>query len=342
MRSGGVEDLYRPIGEELAKITEVWSQLQKNTEAFAAYQALISTSTAEERIAALQKAKAEALAAREALTSISSTIEARRRVWEELGRAWGKLSAEDQLILRMRFERDLPVADVARELHLEQKPLHRRIERLKKELQAALERGGIGRDHVAEVIGKSAEQPAGSQNARTKAEATSMTTTSTSGGRDIQWAVDSALGFPELTEAMMPHSVPTPAIVLQARRNSEARAALMQEYGVLTDGQIAEINESAAENRAMLASDWKQDGKIFSVAHRGTTYYPAFQFAPTGRPRPVVARVLEALGGDDGWETALWFTAANGYLEGARPVDLLETDPEAVVEAAKKDAEVPS
>lgn len=35
-----------------------------------------------------------------------------------------------------------------------------------------------------------------------------------------------------------------------------------------------------------------------------------------------------------GWELLLWFTAASGYLDGARPVDLLATSPDEVVRAA--------
>lgn len=153
---------------------------------------------------------------------------------------------------------------------------------------------------------------------------------------------DSSMGLAGLIEAMMPDEVPTPAMVLQARLNAAARARLIEEFGLLTGGQIAEINESAAENRAALASRWKGERKIFSVQHRGSVYYPAFQFDRQGRPRAVVARILAALGEDEGWETALWFISANGYLDGAsRPVDLLDEDPAAVVAAAEKAGDVP-
>lgn len=135
-------------------------------------------------------------------------------------------------------------------------------------------------------------------------------------------------------EAMTPAMVPTPAMVLQARRNSAARSALIQEFGVLTSSEIADLNESQAENRAALASRWKQEGRIFSVRHQGQDYFPAFQFEAAGRPKPAVAEVLRALGEPRGWETALWFTAANGYLDGRRPVDHLESDPDSVLEAA--------
>lgn len=144
--------------------------------------------------------------------------------------------------------------------------------------------------------------------------------------------------LPALIDALTPAAVPTPAAVLQARRNAAARSALVEELGLLTSGDVADLNESTAGNRAALASRWKREGRIFSVRHHGNDYFPAFQLDGEHRPREIVGRVLRALGGAGGWETALWFVAANGYLEGRRPVDLLESDPDAVVQAAEREA----
>ena len=65
--------------------------------------------------------------------------------------------------------------------------------------------------------------------------------------------------------------------------------------------------------------------------------YPGFQLDPEGRPRPVVADVLSHLSQLDTtpWQQALWFMAANGWLDGRRPVDLLDDQPGAVVSAAE-------
>lgn len=142
----------------------------------------------------------------------------------------------------------------------------------------------------------------------------------------------------ELIEAMMPRDVPTSATVLQARRNSEARTTMLEEFGLLSSGDVAEISGSAAKNRAALASRWKSEGRIFSVIQRGASYYPGFQFDSDGRPRPLVAQILEILGTDAGWETALWFVASNGYLEGRRPVDLMDEAPDQVLAAARAEA----
>lgn len=144
--------------------------------------------------------------------------------------------------------------------------------------------------------------------------------------------------LPALIDAMTPAAVPTPAAVLQARRNAAARATLIEEFGLLTSGDVADLNESTAGNRAALASRWKREGRIFSVRHHGQDYFPAFQLDTENRPREVVGRVLDALATPGGWETALWFVAANGYLDGRRPVDLLASEPDTVIQAAESEA----
>lgn len=151
-----------------------------------------------------------------------------------------------------------------------------------------------------------------------------------------------ARGMERLIEAMLPplHALlPDTVAVLQARRNAEARTSLLQEFGALTSAQVADLAGSRASNRAALANRWKQEGRIFSVSYEGATLYPAFQFDAERRPRPVISEVIRALGSEStDWETALWFTTNVGWLDGKRPVDLLESDPAAVAEAARSEA----
>jgi RNA polymerase sigma factor (sigma-70 family) len=65
-----------------------------------------------------------------------------KRVRAKCARACDSLTAEDLLILRMQSN-DVPVADIARALHLNQKRLYRRIDRLHAELRTRLEADGI-------------------------------------------------------------------------------------------------------------------------------------------------------------------------------------------------------
>jgi RNA polymerase sigma factor for flagellar operon FliA len=69
-----------------------------------------------------------------------------------LDAATRNLASQDRLILRMRFDDGATVADIARLLQLEPKPLYRRIERMLAELRAALEAVGIRASDAADVL----------------------------------------------------------------------------------------------------------------------------------------------------------------------------------------------
>ena len=64
------------------------------------------------------------------------------------------LSDLDRLILRLRFQDGLAVADIARALHLDQKPLYRRFEELLRRLRAALEAAGIDPVQACELVNR--------------------------------------------------------------------------------------------------------------------------------------------------------------------------------------------
>jgi hypothetical protein len=143
----------------------------------------------------------------------------------------------------------------------------------------------------------------------------------------------------DLATAMTPDvQIPTPPVVLQARRNAEARAGLLKEFGALTATQVAELAGSEAKNTSALAGRWRREGRLIAVEHLGVTYYPGFQFDPNGRPKATVAEVLKHLKHPSmtPWQQALWFTTANGWLDGHRPVDALDEEGKAVIAAARE------
>lgn len=63
------------------------------------------------------------------------------------------LSAEDRIILELRFTANRSIADIARALGLEQRPLYRRIEMLLGKLRQALRKAGVDASSVADLIG---------------------------------------------------------------------------------------------------------------------------------------------------------------------------------------------
>ena len=75
-----------------------------------------------------------------------------KRVQTALDRVRQTLSPTDRLILKMRYEDSMAVADIARALHLNQKRLYRTIDQLHKTLRDGLEAEGIGRDEIAALF----------------------------------------------------------------------------------------------------------------------------------------------------------------------------------------------
>jgi RNA polymerase sigma factor for flagellar operon FliA len=69
-----------------------------------------------------------------------------------------RLAENDRLLLQLRFECRLTVAQIARSMHVEQKLLYRRIEKLMRDLRAELERAGIDPHAAADLIGREGTQ----------------------------------------------------------------------------------------------------------------------------------------------------------------------------------------
>jgi hypothetical protein len=123
----------------------------------------------------------------------------------------------------------------------------------------------------------------------------------------------------------------------QERRNADARSALLDEFGALTSLEVA--SRAGDTEAADLASRWKEEGRVFGVTVQERFLFPAFQFDSQGQPLPAIARVLEVLSPSRGeWPVALWFISASGWLGGRRPVDLLASEPDEVIEAALQEA----
>jgi hypothetical protein len=145
-----------------------------------------------------------------------------------------------------------------------------------------------------------------------------------------------------LADQMLPDfSIPSPAKALSAQREATVRSALLQEFGAYTSEELGVLRSKAANVHA-LAGRWRAANKIFSVEYHGRRLFPGFQFeGADAAPLPVVAAVLAALPREEmsDWEVALWWVAANEWLAGRRPVDLIAEGPEALPAAAAHLAE---
>lgn len=76
-----------------------------------------------------------------------------RRMCEVVDGVLEGLEAEDRLILKMRFWYNSKVPDIARQLHIDQKKLYKRLEKLFAVLRRALEKAGLSRADMDQLLG---------------------------------------------------------------------------------------------------------------------------------------------------------------------------------------------
>jgi hypothetical protein len=127
----------------------------------------------------------------------------------------------------------------------------------------------------------------------------------------------------------------SPAVREQLRRNAEAEYALGAEFGLLSAADVARRAGATAVDAERLMQDWLRQGRVFAVPVAGVERLPGFQLDEHGVPRPVIAEVLRWLGNRlSPWSLALWFTVSNGWIDGQRPVDALDSAPELIGQAA--------
>jgi hypothetical protein len=122
-----------------------------------------------------------------------------------------------------------------------------------------------------------------------------------------------------------------------AADNLKLRDRFISETAHFTSAEVAAHAGHKSNNSYATATRWKKAGDIFSVHHRGTEYFPSFQFRD-GRPHPTIKKVLAVLpSGRSPWQRAFWFVSTNGWLEDAAPADRLD-EPDAVVAAARHES----
>jgi len=125
-----------------------------------------------------------------------------------------------------------------------------------------------------------------------------------------------------------------------AEATVDLRREFLERVLVLTSAQLHERAGFPGNNPSQTGLRWRKQGKLFSINHGGRELYPAFQLGPDGRPLPIVAELLEILARDTDrteWDNALWFAGETGWLDGKTPMELLQSEPELVKQAAEQE-----
>ncbi|MEH0166708.1 hypothetical protein V3596_11710 [Roseateles sp. MS17] len=88
-------------------------------------------------------------------------------------------------------------------------------------------------------------------------------------------------------------------------------------------------------NSYSMACRWAEEGKIFGINLDGTMLFPAYAFEPSGQPVLSLQDVLKVLTGMSPFAIAAWFESPSSTLGGMRPRELLASDSNAVIAAAR-------
>lgn len=130
---------------------------------------------------------------------------------------------------------------------------------------------------------------------------------------------------------------PSRAAREQARMLIKAKTAILHSGDFLPATEVAQVAGFSASNLSVQPSKWKRNREIFAIQHGREDYLPLYGLNPEDhRPRKEMTEILKIFGdAKDGWSLAFWFAALNSFLDDERPQDVLATDPERVIAAAK-------
>lgn len=155
---------------------------------------------------------------------------------------------------------------------------------------------------------------------------------------DVAAQTELALAVSKLATTVSPQAAQS----VQATENFWRRVA--GEFGMLTAAEAGERLGAAGVRPGSLALQRISERRLIGVRRRGHrgVLVPGFQFDGSGRVFPVIADLLAVLPDDDAvdWAGALvmFLCDPNGWLpDGGRPVDLLATDPDVVLDAARRE-----
>ncbi len=146
----------------------------------------------------------------------------------------------------------------------------------------------------------------------------------------------------QIVGALLPDIAIPDTALAQARMMVDAKSTILESGDFLPASEIAGLAGYSAKNPSAQPNKWKKDGAIFAIQHKGNDYFPmyALDAEENYRPYKALAEVLRIFGETKtGWGIAFWFAGLNSFLDDRRPQDLLRSEPELVIAAAKDEVE---
>lgn len=130
--------------------------------------------------------------------------------------------------------------------------------------------------------------------------------------------------------------LPGPATAQAVIQTEHAWRQMEDEFGLLNAAQVGRLAGSRAKVARSWASQKHRGRQLLGIRRSNRFVYPGFQLDSLGEIKAAIPAVLANFD-HARWpeeHAALWFLSANGWLGGGRPVDVLDSDPEAVIQAS--------
>lgn len=119
----------------------------------------------------------------------------------------------------------------------------------------------------------------------------------------------------EIGKLTVANVLPMSALAEEPSHVQRTKNIILAETSWVSSELINSHQKTPEENKSTVASDWKREGRIFSVNDGEREIFPAYQFDVAWQPRPVIEEILAQLAEvADSWNIAAWFHFPNGWL----------------------------
>ena len=151
---------------------------------------------------------------------------------------------------------------------------------------------------------------------------------------EIGWAVGRSLDLapPRRPIGADPHPASADAVF------AAMRAAYQSRGGFARGDDLARLLEDRSHGSLAGLARLIVAGEVFGFEWRHTFWIPMFQFDDDLALKPGLKAVLAELASEyDGPRLAAWFVEPNAWLDDALPIDVLATNADEVLQAARAD-----
>jgi len=119
---------------------------------------------------------------------------------------------------------------------------------------------------------------------------------------------------------------------LAAELQAKAAQAIWAGTAWVPFSQLVRIASETMDN----VEQWLLERKVFAIERDGDRCFPSYAFDPSCGPLSAVASVMQIFKDFYSDESiAAWFESTSSFLGGARPRELVASDPERVVACAQ-------